>query len=306
MIAVVGSLNMDLVVRAPRLPRPGETLSGGPFATYPGGKGANQAVAAARLGARVAMIGRVGDDAFGRELLAGLAADGVDTAAVLATPHTSSGVALIAVEDGGQNMIVIAPGANAALAVADVEAAAALLGACRVLLLQLESPLPAVTRAAQIARAAGATVILNPAPAPAGPLPADLLAAVDYIVPNETEAAALLDGQTSGGPRDQARSLRELLDVPAAVVTIGRRGAAMADATGATLQPAFPVQAVDATAAGDAFIGGFAAALVAGLAPADALRWGCAAGALAATRPGAQASLPSRAELLALLGEQRA
>lgn len=302
MIVVVGSLNMDLVVRAPRLPRPGETLSGGPFATYPGGKGANQAVAAARLGAQVAMVGRVGEDAFGSELAGVLAAAGVDASEVRVAPGTASGVALIAVEDGGQNMIVIAPGANAALDAAAVQAAAPLISSCRALLLQLESPLPAVTAAARLARAAGATVIFNPAPAPAGPLPPDLLASVDYIAPNETEAAALLGDDVPADPLDLARALRERLGVPAAVVTLGERGAALADASGAVLQPAFPVRAVDATAAGDAFIGGFAAALVAGLPPSEALRWGCAAGALATTRPGAQASLPTRAELLALLG----
>jgi len=306
MIVVVGSLNMDLVVRAPRLPRPGETLSGGPFATYPGGKGANQAVAAAMLGASVAMVGRVGDDAFGRELAAVLAGAGVDGAEVRPAPGMASGVALIAVEDGGQNMIVIAPGANAALDPAAVDAAAPLLRSCRALLLQLESPLPAVARAAQIARAAGATVILNPAPAPAGPLPAELLASVDYLVPNETEAAALLGGEAPAEPLVLARAVRERLGVPAALVTLGARGAVLADAAGAIVQPAFSVQAVDATAAGDAFIGGFAAALVAAEPPAAAMRWGCAAGALATTRPGAQASLPTRGALLALLGENRA
>lgn len=303
MIIVVGSLNMDLVIRTPRLPLPGETLSGGPFATYPGGKGANQAVAAARLGAAVTMVGRVGDDAFGGELRAGLIHAGIDAAQVLATPGAATGVALITVEQGGQNTIVIAPGANAAVGPADIEAAAGAIGAARTLLLQLEIPLPAITRAAQIARAAGATVILNPAPAPAGPLPAELLACVDYLIPNEIEAAALLGAPLPGDPLAAARAIRERTGVGAALITLGARGAAVASADLAYAQPAFPVDAVDATAAGDAFIGGFAAALAGGRRPAEALRWGCAAGALAATRMGAQASLPNLSELHGLLGK---
>lgn len=301
MITVVGSLNMDLVIRTPRLPLPGETLSGGPFATYPGGKGANQAVAAARLGAAVAMVGRVGDDAFGEELRAGLIHAGIDAAQVPAAPGMATGVALITVEEGGQNTIVIAPGANATVGPADIAAAASTIGAARLLLLQLEIPLPAITRAAQIARAAGTTVILNPAPAPAGPLPAELLACVDYLIPNEIEAAALLGGPLPGDPLRAARAVRERTGVGAALITLGARGAAIDSADLAHYQPAFPINAIDATAAGDAFIGGFAAALASGHGPAAALRRGCAAGALAATRMGAQASLPTIAELERML-----
>ncbi len=301
MIVVVGSLNMDLVVRSPRLPRPGETLSGGPFATYPGGKGANQAVAAARLGARTAMIGRVGADGFGQMLRIAADVDGVNVERVLDTPGHSTGVALITVEDGGQNTIVLASGANAALTPEDVECAAPLINAARVVLLQLEVPLPVVTRAAALARAAGAIVILNPAPAPSARLPAALLANVDYLVPNESEAIAFLDESSGAPPRLLARALAAVNGVPNAIITLGEAGAVMASPDGSLFQPAFRVNAVDSTAAGDAFVGGFAVALSDGLPPSEALRWGCAAGALSATRPGAQSSLPHRDEVLALL-----
>ncbi|MEI6778014.1 MAG: ribokinase [Chloroflexales bacterium] len=301
MIIVVGSLNMDLVVRSPRLPRPGETLSGGPFATYPGGKGANQAVAAARLGARTTMIGRVGTDGFGEMLRISAEVDQVDVTHVLPTPGMSTGVALITVEVGGQNTIVIAPGANAALTPEDVDAVAPLIAAARVLLLQLEVPLPVVIRAAAIAHAAGATVILNPAPAPIKRLPRELLAHVDYLVPNETEAAVFLDESGGVPPEVLARAVSAVCGVPNVIITLGAGGVAMFGPSGVTILPAFQVQAVDTTAAGDAFVGGFAVALSEGLSPTEALRWGCAAGALAATRPGAQSSLPMRDEVLGLL-----
>jgi ribokinase len=303
MIVVVGSLNMDLVVRSPRLPRPGETLSGGPFATYPGGKGANQAVAAARLGVPTAMIGRVGADGFGQMLRISAEVDEVDVERVLPTPGLSTGVALITVEEGGQNTIVIAPGANAALTPEDVQSAAALIASARVLLLQLEVPLAAVVCAAAIAHAAGVTVILNPAPAPASRLPADLLGCVDYLIPNEGEVAAFLDEPSDVPPEALARAVSAVSGVPNVIITLGDAGAVMYGPAGSLLLPAFCVQAVDTTAAGDAFVGGFAVALSEGLPPAEALRWGSAAGALAATRPGAQSSLPKRDEVLALLQE---
>jgi ribokinase len=292
---------MDLVVCSPRLPRPGETLSGGPFATYPGGKGANQVVAAARLGAPTAMVGRVGADGFGQMLRTSAEVDGVDVERVLTTPGMSTGVALITVEEGGQNTIVIAPGANAVLTPEDVDAAAALIASAHVLLLQLEVPLPAVIRAAAIAHAAGATVILTPAPAPISRLPAELLANVDYLVPNESEATAFLDESSGVPPEVLARAVRAVCGVPNVIITLGAAGVAMSSPAGVALLPAFSVQAVDATAAGDAFVGGFAVALSEGLSPAEALRWGSATGALAATRPGAQSSLPRRDEILALL-----
>jgi ribokinase len=188
-ITVVGSLNMDLVVRAPRIPRPGETMIGGEFRTVPGGKGANQAVAAARLGGQVSMIGRVGGDAFAQSLLDSLVADGVNHTFVTQDPEAATGVALIVVDDAGENSIVVASGANMRLSPADVDAAEAAIAAADVLLVQLEVPLAAVARAARVANAYGVTVILNPAPA--CPLPDELLHLVDVLVPNESETALL-------------------------------------------------------------------------------------------------------------------
>jgi len=188
-VVVVGSLNMDLVVRAPRLPVPGETLLGGGFSTVPGGKGANQAVAAARLGARTAMIGCVGDDAFGRQLRGGLEADHVDVSAVRMVPGRSSGVALIVVDDGGRNGIVVVSGANAELAPEDIDRQARLIASARVVTLQLETPLATVERAALVAKQQGKILVLNPAPAQ--PLPPAVIRCADFLVPNEIEAAIL-------------------------------------------------------------------------------------------------------------------
>ena len=298
---VVGSVNMDLVVGAPKIPAPGETVIGGDLQTFPGGKGANQAVAAARLGAQVAMVGRVGDDAFGAQLKQTLENDGVDLAYVQNTAVTPSGVALIVVDAAGQNSIVVASGANMRLTPADVEAAAPAIRAADVLVLQLESPLETVQRAAELARAHGVTVILNPAPA--RPLLPELLALVDVIIPNESETAAL-----TGLPVTSADELTAAADrlraqgVGMVILTLGARGALLATAGGVRRFPAFPVdQVVDTTAAGDAFVGGLATA-VAEKQPLDAaIAWGNAAGALAVTRAGAQPSLPTRAAVEALL-----
>jgi len=295
-VTVVGSLNMDLVVRAPRIPRPGETIIGGEFRTVPGGKGANQAVAAARLGAQVAMVGRVGGDAFGGLLLENLAAAGVDHTFVTRDPQAATGVALIEVDDAGQNSIVVVSGANMRLAPADVEAAAAAIGVADVLLLQLESPLETVTRAAQVAHARGVTVILNPAPA--RPVPAGLLGLVDVLIPNESETA-LLTGLPVGDQEEAqaaAAALRRM-GVATVILTLGERGALLAYEGGAELFPAFDVTPVDTTAAGDAFVGGLAVALAEGRPLREAVRWGNAAGALATTRLGAQPSLPTRQAL---------
>jgi len=295
-VTVVGSLNMDLVVRAPRIPRPGETIIGGEFRTVPGGKGANQAVAAARLGAQVAMVGRVGGDAFGGLLLENLAAAGVDHTFVTRDPQAATGVALIEVDDAGQNSIVVVSGANMRLAPADVEAAAAAIGVADVLLLQLESPLETVTRAAQVAHARGVTVILNPAPA--RPVPDGLLGLVDVLIPNESETA-LLTGLPVGDQEEAqaaAAALRRM-GVATVILTLGERGALLAYEGGAELFPAFDVTPVDTTAAGDAFVGGLAVALAEGRPLQEAVRWGNAAGALATTRLGAQPSLPTRQAL---------
>lgn len=295
-ITVVGSLNMDLVAPAPKIPAPGETVIGGDLQTFPGGKGANQAVAAARLGAQVALVGRVGDDAFGAELRRILVADGVDVACVWETAVTPSGVALIVVDAQGQNSIVVAPGANMRLTPADVEAAAPVIQQAQALLLQLETPLETVWRAAELARAAGVAVILNPAPA--RPLPAELLALVDILIPNESETAALT-GLPAGSAAELAAAAAHLRaqGVGAVILTLGGRGALLATGNGARHFPAFPVaQVVDTTAAGDAFVGGLATAVASGLPIETAIIWGNAAGAIAVTRAGAQPSLPTREE----------
>lgn len=299
-VAVAGSLNMDLVVRAPHIPQPGETIIGSDFRNVPGGKGANQAVAAARLGADVSMVGRVGHDTFAEPLLENLAADGVDHTYVTRDPEAATGVALIVVDDAGENSIVVASGANARFSPADVDAAEEALVAADVLLLQLESPLETVRRAAELARAHGVKVLLNPAPAQ--DLSDELLSLVDALIPNETEAA-LLTGRSVRSEKDARVAAEALLDsgVETVIVTLGERGAVVAQDGAVTLVPAFHVEAVDTTAAGDAFVGGFAVALAEGSALDEAVRWGNAAGALAATKMGAQPSLPTREALERLL-----
>lgn len=295
-VVVVGSLNMDLVARAPRLPVPGETLLGSAFTTVPGGKGANQAVAAARLGARTAMLGCTGDDAFGAELRAVLARDGIDVTAVRTAPGASSGVALIVVDEGGHNGIVVVPGANALLAPADVDRHEPLLASARIVALQLETPLATVAHAAARARALGKVVVLNPAPAQ--PLPPGLLACADYLVPNEVEAA-MLAGFAVDSPERAAEAGRCLRARGArrVLVTLGARGVVAVSDDGTEHFPAPPAVAVDSTAAGDTFIGGFCAALVADRPLHEAIGFAQAAAALSVTRPGAQSSIPRRDEI---------
>lgn len=294
-IVVVGSLNMDLVVRAPRLPKVGETILGSDFRTFPGGKGANQAVAAARLGHAVKMIGRVGNDAFGEALLATVARDGVDTTHIRRDPQAATGVALITVEEQGNNAIVVAPGANARLTPEDINAAEDILKGASVLLLQLECPLSAVAHAIHLARQHQVLVVLNPAPAQT--LEADLLERVDYLIPNQTELA-LLAGQDS----IQA-AMRVLFQhgVKNLVVTLGEEGALVANGQQEIHLPAYRVPVVDTTAAGDAFAAAFAVALAEGHDLLEAARWGNAAGALTVTKAGAQPSLPTRQEFLEFL-----
>ena len=298
-VVVVGSLNMDLVVRARHLPVPGETLSGSGFSTAAGGKGANQAVAAARLGARTAMIGCVGGDAFGEQLRAGLEADGVDCRGLRTVPGVSSGVALIVVDDDGRNGIVVVPGANGQLAPADVEARSGAFAAAAVVALQLEVPLGTVEHAARRARQLGKTVVLNPAPAPPGPLPAALYACADFLVPNEIEAAALA-GSPVTSPESAAAAGRRLREAGAAtvLVTLGAQGVVAVGPRGSEHFPAPRVEAVvDTTAAGDTFIGGLCAALVAGRALPEAVGFAQAAAALSVTRRGAQPSIPFAREV---------
>ena len=301
-IAVVGSLNMDLVIRSPNIPRPGETIIGGEFHTVPGGKGANQAVAAARLGARVSMVGRVGKDAFGGTLLENLAADGIDHGFVVQDGEAATGVALIVVDDNGENSIVVASGANMRLSLADVEAAESVVAAADVLILQLEVPLDCVIRSAELAHAHGVKVVLNPAPARL--VPARLLSLVDVLVPNESEAA-LLAGLPVGTQAETAETAEALLGsgVGTVILTLGGRGALLAREREMQAFPAFDVKAVDTTAAGDAFVASLAVALAEGEALEEAVRRGNAAGGLAATKLGAQPSLPTRQALERLISE---
>lgn len=298
-IVVVGSLNMDLVVRAPRHPQPGETLIGGDFQTFPGGKGANQAVAAARLGAEVRMIGRVGRDAFGDALLETVRRDGVDTTFIRRDEQAATGVALITLDAGGQNTIVVAPGANMQVTPQDIEESAAAFEGADLLLMQLECPLEAVQAAARLAHRHGLAVALNPAPA--RPLPADLLAQTDYLLPNQPELRLLAEGEANlyaAAARLLTSGVRNL------VVTLGEEGALLVTAGGQEKLPAFPVTVVDTVAAGDAFAAAFCVALAEGQPLREAVIWGNAAGALAVTRPGAQPSMPTRAELTQFLKER--
>ncbi|MBC8264092.1 MAG: ribokinase [Anaerolineales bacterium] len=303
-IAVVGSLNMDLVIRTPRFPSPGETIIGSAFHTIPGGKGANQAVAAARLGAQVTMVGRVGDDAFGGQQLSNLTQLGIDVSHVRRDAEAATGVALIALDEGGQNSIILAPGANMRFTSADVEAAEQAIASAEVLLLQLEIPLDVVEHVIGMARARGLTTILNPAPARS--LPPALLSQVDYLIPNESETTLLtgIEVDSMETARQAAAELRAS-GVGTVILTLGGRGALILDGQQALHIHGYQVEVVDTTAAGDAFVGGFAVALAEGRDLRGAVRFANGAGALTVTRLGAQPSLPTRSEVEAFLQNQR-
>lgn len=303
-ILVVGSLNADLVVRAPRFPQPGETISGEDLQVIPGGKGANQAVAAARLGANVSMLGRVGKDNFGDFLLDNLKRNNVDVSRVL-RGDSSSGTAIIVVDANGQNSIVLSPGANGSVTSADVDSASFIHH--NLILLQLEIPTSTVLRAAQRAKEMDMHVILNPAPAKE--IPDELIALADYIIPNETELS-LLTGQTVNDMPSAEKAARQLLERGSknVIVTMGSKGALIVNNELSKQVETFKVEVVDTTAAGDAFIGGFAtkllesASLLANpqeqaLALQNAVRYACACGALAVTKFGAQPSLPTKDEV---------
>jgi ribokinase len=298
-VLVFGSLNMDLVTRTHRLPQVGETIAGHSFETVPGGKGANQAVAVARLGVPVQMRGRVGGDEFGKMLIESLQLAGVDCEGVKIDEAISSGVAAIAINDSGENHIIIVPGANGRVNLSDVDRLPLLTS--KVLLLQLEIPMAIVLAAAQAAQKAGVTVILDPAPAPTQ-LPAELYAAVDILTPNQVEAEQLtgIAIQDEASAVRAARQLREQ-GIGIVIIKMGAQGALCATAAGEFWVSPFVVRAIDTVAAGDAFNGGLAAALAEGLSLPEACRWAAAAGALAATVKGAQSAMPTRAELMQLM-----
>ena len=299
-IIVVGSLNADLVVRTPRFPQPGETISGEDLQIIPGGKGANQAVAAARQGTPTAMVGRVGRDSFGPDLINNLKQNGVDTERVQTDPESATGTAIIIVDTNGQNSIVLSPGGNGKVTPADVEEIP--FSEATLLLLQLEIPVEAVLAAARRAKENGLRVLLNPAPARA--LPDELLALPDFLLPNESELSLLSDLPVNDLPsaENAAKTLLER-GIQTVIVTLGANGALIVNKELTKHIPSFKVDVVDTTAAGDAFIGGFASALLQNKSLEEAVRYGCACGALAATKFGAQPSLPTKEDVEKFLHE---
>lgn len=305
-IVVVGSSNTDMIVRVPRLPRPGETVLGEDFVIAGGGKGANQAVAARRLGAPVTFVVRLGQDIFGEQSLSRFTAEGIDTGYVVRDPDAPSGVALIYVGEDGENMIAVASGANARLGLDDVRRAAPAIARSQVLVAQLEIPLPTVREALTLARAAGARTILNPAPAPRAPLPDDLYPLIDVLNPNRSEAE-LLSGVAVSDLATAGQAGHALLrrGVGAVVITLGGQGALVVSPAGSQPIPAYPVRAIDTVGAGDAFTAGLAVALAQGASRTDAARYASAVAALATTKPGAQPSLPTEEEVRAFLKNAR-
>ncbi|HHQ4534797.1 TPA: ribokinase [Aeromonas veronii] len=304
-LVVLGSVNADHVLRVPHFPRPGETLTGHSYQVVPGGKGANQAVAAARLGAPVSFIARIGDDAIGHQMKSGFAKDGIDVSAVELDPKLPTGIAIIYVSDEGENSIGISAEANGAITPAVVKNHEAMIADAHTLLLQLEVPLESVHEAARLARANGTRVVLNPAPA--RPLSSELLALVDLITPNQTEAELLtgvkVTDETSA--REAAARFHQM-GIADVMITLGAQGVYCSNAQQQQLIPGFRVKAVDTTAAGDTFNGALLAAELAGADFHSAVRFAHGAAALSVTRFGAQSSIPSKQEVDAFLLEQTA
>jgi ribokinase len=295
-VAVLGGLNMDLVVQVADLPRPGETVAGQDLLRAAGGKGGNQAVAAARLGGRVSMIGRVGRDAFGRELRRGLLDSGVSARWVTYSARPT-GAALIVVDEHGENSIAVAPGANADLSASAIPGR--LIAATDVVVASLEVPLSAIGEAFRLARAAGARTVLNTAPA--SRVGDELIALSDVLICNEIELATLMGDNVPPGAEVAAAQALRSRDDQIVVVTLGERGAVAVSGSETFEQPGFRVSTVDTTGAGDAFVGGFVMGRWWSAGLAESLRWGCAAGALATTKLGAQPSMPELSELQTLL-----
>ena len=295
-ITVIGSTNTDMVIKTSKLPLPGETILGGDFLTNPGGKGANQAVAAARLNGNVTLIAKTGEDLFGLQTKELFLSEKLNSEFLFSDPDSPSGIALITVDELGENCIVVAPGANARLTPADIDKAKSAILESEILLMQLEIPLETVHYAATIAFDAGKKVILNPAPAQ--PLPDELLKKLYLISPNETEAE-LLTGITVTNLPSAEKAARVLLKkgVQTVVITLGSKGALLVTDTQCRLIPAFPVQPVDTTAAGDCFNGALAVAIAEGASLEKAIAFACKAASISVTRMGAQASAPYRNEI---------
>lgn len=292
-IVIIGSSNTDMVLRCAHLPLPGETILGGEFMMNAGGKGANQAVAVARMGAEAIFVAKVGDDVFGKHAIDNFKQYGINTDCVGIASEYSSGVALITVDAAGENSIAVASGANAALTTDDIDAAAEYIIAADIVLMQLETPLPTVTHAAKIARKAGVKVVLNSAPAPDMPLPAELLENIDIIIPNRTELATLT------ATPDLADGVAHLYEhgISTVIVTLGGDGALICDGRGARTIPSFRVTPIDTTAAGDTFCGALCVALAEGADIDAAVLFANKAAAISVTRVGAQRSVPSRSEV---------
>lgn len=301
-LVVLGSVNADHVLRVPHFPRPGETLRGHSYQVLPGGKGANQAVAAARLGADIGFIARIGDDAIGRQMRDGFAADGIEVSAVECDPGLPTGIAIIYVSDEGENSIGLSAEANGALTPEVVERHAALIQDADTLLLQLEVPLESVLRAATLAHQGGTRVVLNPAPAQ--PLPQALLALVDLITPNQTEAELLTGVAVTDEASARAAATRfHAMGIGSVMITLGAQGVYWSEQGEATLIPGFRVTATDTTAAGDTFNGALLAERLRGASMAEAIRFAHAAAAISVTRFGAQSSIPTLAEVRNFLKE---
>ena len=295
-VVVVGSSNMDLVVKSSRIPAVGETILGGDFLMVPGGKGANQAVAAAKLGAHVCFVAKLGDDLFGRQSLDNFKKEGVDTTYVTLSAEAPSGVALIMVDGAGNNQIVVAPGANARLSADDVKKAEADIASCGAVVAQLEVPLDTIAFAAQLAHVAGVPFVLDPAPA--RKLPAELLKMVDVLTPNETEAQ-ILTGIEVRDEQSARAAAEELLStgVKTVIVTMGVQGFLLVDHQKVEFVTARQVEAVDSTAAGDAFTGSLAVGIAQGKSLSDAALFANHVAALSVTRMGAQPSMPTLREV---------
>ncbi len=301
-IVVVGSANTDMVVKVPHLLQPGETLLGSQFMMARGGKGANQAVAAQRLGGEVTFIARLGRDNFGRDSAAAYREEGIDTSFIVWDDEAPSGVALIMVSDKAENIIAVVPGANGRLSPGDICAAEQAIAGAYCMLLQLEIPLETVEMGVKLARSHGVRVILNPAPAV--PLPRSILDNVDVITPNENEAAVLLGEEFDPRSEQGVADLFNKLKVPALVMTLGARGAQISHDKKVVTVPTYPVEPIDTTAAGDAFVGALAVALGRGQGLESAVRFANAVGALSTTQMGAQPSLPTAAEVDVFLKKQ--